>query len=172
MREEIISKVFRKLNLNIETSYTIMQSFYFPVQLASVRKKVTQNVMVQKNFLIEFKIWPGCVGVQKLRSKTKRNQIQDGIRRTKGIFLELWIEKVVLKDNGYNKEEPYLYSGQYSLLSGLLAKWVSRAIKDWQNLINFLIDNKKQKICLLTTWSKLHRRKLSKKVKVSRDNVS
>ena len=93
-------------------------------------------------------------------------------KEKKGIFLELWIEKMVLKDNGYNKEEPYLYSGQYSLLSALLVKWVSFAIKDWQYLINFLKDNRKQKICLLTPWSKLHRRKLSKKLKVSRENVS
>ena len=143
LKEEMLSKVFRKLNLKIETSHTIMQSFYSPVHLASVRKKETQKVMVEKNFLIEFKISPGCVGVQKLRSNTKKNHTQDGIRRTKGIFLDLWIEKRVLKDNGYNKEGSYLYSGQYSLLSSLLAKWVSLAITDWKYLINLLKRNRK-----------------------------
>ena len=42
--------------------------------------------------------------------------------RTKGVFLEKWIENMVLKDNGYNKEESYLLTGQYFLLSALLAK--------------------------------------------------
>ena len=39
--------------------------------------------------------------------------------RTKGIFLEMWIEIMVLKDNGYNKEESNILTGQYFLLSAL-----------------------------------------------------
>ena len=149
-----------------------MQSFYFSVYLASVRKKGIQNFLVKKNFLIQSKVWTGCVVRQKMRSNTKTNHTQNKTMRTKGVFLENWFEKMVLKDNGYIREESYLYSRQYSLLSALLDKWVSLAIKDWQCLTNFLKDNRKQKLCRLTPWSKLHRRKLWKKLRVSRENAA
>ena len=78
--------------------------------------------MVEKNFLIESIIWNGCVVRQKMRSNTKTNDTQDKTMRTKGVFLEKWIENMVFKYNGFSKEESYLLTGQYFLLSVLLAK--------------------------------------------------
>ena len=118
-KKKCCQKFSEKLNLNIETRHTIMQSFFFSVYLASVRKKETQNVMIEENFLIESKVWTGCVVRQKMRSNTKTNHTQDKTMRTKGVFLEKWIENMALKDNGYNKEELYLLTDQCFLLSAL-----------------------------------------------------
>ena len=159
----MLSKNFTKLNLKIETRHTIMQSFYFSVYLASVNKEENQIVVVEKNFLIESKNWTGCVVRQKMRSIFKTNHTQDRTMRTKGIFSEMWIGNMVLKDSGYNKEESYLLTGQYFLLSALLAKKASLVINEQQKLINFWKGNRKQKKCRLKPWSRIHKCKLWRK---------
>ena len=125
------AKPYQENSFKIETSQMITHSLAFSVYLVSVRMKVTQDFLIEKNSSMEFSVWTGCIVMQRTGLKTKQNHTQKLWRKTKGIFLGTWIENVVEKWSEYEEDELYQCSSKwsqcYALVSVISANWFSIA---------------------------------------------
>ena len=124
------AKIYQENSLKIETNQMILHSLAFSVYLVSVRRKGTEKFLLENTSSMELKVWTGCIVLHRTSLKTKQNHTQKLWRKTKGIFLGTWSEKVV-KCSEYESDEPYHYSRKwsqcYALVSVISANWVSVA---------------------------------------------
>ena len=173
--QEKHQEVIKKIELEYQDDSNDSAIFELSSPFCFCVKKRNSNPIGEIFFSFQLNVWIGCVVLQRMKSKTKKNPTQDNQEKLKVCFDNMF-RKMVLKDNEYDWDKSYLYSSQrnqnYVQLSAISANWVSVAKKEKHSLIICLIGNLlPEKICWLTRCWKENTYKVSRKLNVFREKT-
>ena len=165
-KEEMQPEVIKKIVLEYRhesNSYAIFGLF----KVSCFCQKERNSKLQIWNFVLN---WIECLN---WRQRYAENEIEKhkqsyskhwGGRKTKSLFLEKWIEKLILKENENGKDKPYFILLRGT--SGMNWFWQNGQLcfywLDWKALAEKLYFTTRVKLCCSKPWAKEQRRRFSR----------